>query len=146
MATASGLDGHDYESVGAFGSSSIVGANPKAHAALSGAWQQTLDLCLDVLADGLTALASAGATPPDVGMELADDKGQVLADSELCWLAQKLAVLRPDQSDMTHEWKAAGWDVKVLDEGLVSIDRQPWHAAVANGLGLHAVADQGAMV
>ena len=136
MATSSGLDAHDYEQLGALGKESAEAAKPAGLEALGGAWQQVLDHCLEVLAAGLKDLATAGVTPPEVGMELADEKGRVLADAELTWVSEKLAVLRPDQDDLVDTWKAAGWAVELLDGALVSIQGQPWQAAIALRLGL----------
>ena len=70
-----------------------------------------LDQALSSMKAGLKALARAGADQPEVGMELADEKGRVLADAELAWASQKLAVLRPDQADLAPEWCAAGWQL-----------------------------------
>ena len=136
MATSSGLDDHDYEPLGALGKESAEAAKPAGLEALGGAWQQVLDHCLEALAAGLKDLATAGVTPPEVGMELADEKGKVLADAELTWVSEKLAVLRPDQDDLVDTWKAAGWAVELLDGTLVSIQGQPWQAAIAIRLGL----------
>jgi DEAD/DEAH box helicase domain-containing protein len=69
-------------------------------------------------------------------MELADEKGKVLADAELTWVGEKLAVLRPDQNDLIEVWQAAGWTVDLLDDALVSIQGQPWQVSVASRLGL----------
>ncbi len=69
-------------------------------------------------------------------MELADEKGKVLADAELTWVGEKLAVLRPDQDDLVDTWITAGWTVESLDDALVFIQGQPWQAAVAGRLGL----------
>lgn len=136
MATASGLDGHDYEPLGSMNCESTAPAKPSGQEALSGAWQQVLDQSLEALATGLKALASAGALPPEVGMELGDEKGRVLADAELTWVSEKVAVLRPDQDDLVDAWKAAGWTVALLDDALASIEGQPWHQTVAVVLGI----------
>lgn len=136
LAASSGLDAHDYEQLGALGKESAGAAKPAGVEALGGAWQQVLNQCIEALAAGLKTLATAGAAPPEVGMELADEKGNVLADAELTWVGEKLAVLRPDQDDLVDTWKAAGWTVELLDEALVSIQGQPWQAAVAGRLGL----------
>lgn len=136
MATASGLDTHEYEPLGALDGGSAAPAKPSGHEALGGEWQQVLEHSLEALADGLKALASAGATPPEVGMELADEKGKVLADAELTWVGDKLAVLRRDQEDLVDAWKAAGWTVELLDDAPVSVQGQPWQVSVAARLGL----------
>lgn len=136
MATVSGLDAHDYEPLGALGKESAEAAKPGGLETLGGVWQQVLDQSLPPLATGLKALAFAGAPPPEVGMELADDEGNVLADAELSWVGEKLAVLRPDQDDLVDTWKAAGWTVELLDEAVLSIQGQPWQTTVAARLGL----------
>jgi len=136
LVTASGLDGHDYELLAALGSASVEPAKPDAHAALTGAWQQVVDQCVGALVEGLKALASAGAPLPEVGMELANEKGLVLADAELTWTAAKLAVLRADQEDLADAWKAADWSVELLDDSGASIQDTPWHVLIAERLGL----------
>ena len=136
LVTASGLDGHDYELLAALGSAPVEPAKPDAHAALTGAWQQVVDQCVGALVEGLKALASAGAPLPEVGMELANEKGLVLADAELTWTVAKLAVLRADQEDLADAWKAADWSVEQLDDSGASIQDTPWYALIAERLGL----------
>jgi DEAD/DEAH box helicase domain-containing protein len=136
MATAAGLDAHDYEVLGVMGGGSQTPGTPPGHAGLSAAWQAALDQALTELSAGLKALASAGATPPEVGTELADEKGKVLADAEVTWVDQKLALLRPDQTDLADAWHAAGWTTTVLDDKLTTVLGQPWMAVVAGALGV----------
>ncbi|CAM5788433.1 DEAD/DEAH box helicase [Ottowia pentelensis] len=136
MASAAGLDAHDYDALGQIGHDPATSGMPAHETALGGAWQQVLEHCLGGMSDGLQQLASAGALPPAVGMELADDRGQVVADAELCWGAEKLALLRADQADLTTVWLAAGWSVETLDESLASIGGQPWQKRIAERLGL----------
>ena len=136
MATASGLDAHDYEALGAMDGGSAAPAQQLAQAGLGAAWQQVLAQALKELSAGLKALADAGASPPEVGLELADDKGQVLADAELTWVDHKLTLLRPDQADLADAWIASGWQTVVLDDKLASVQGLPWAKAVADGLGL----------
>ena len=136
MATSSGLDAHDYESLGALGGGVQAPGKPQGHAGLSAAWQAVLEQTLSELAGGLKSLAFAGATPPEVGTELADEKGKVLADAELTWVDQKLALLRSDQVDLAEAWQAAGWTAHVLDDKLATVQGQPWSVVVAGGLGL----------
>ena len=49
---------------------------------MNGAWQEVMDQAQAPMRPGLVALAKAGATWPEVGMELADDKGRVVADAD----------------------------------------------------------------
>jgi DEAD/DEAH box helicase domain-containing protein len=90
---------------------------------------------IPVLAPGLKELAMQGALPPDVGLELADDKGRVMAECELAWTASKLVVLRPDQEDLRDAWQKEAWTVLLLDEA-ARVGEEPWQAVAAKLLGL----------
>ena len=148
MVTASGLDAHDYEAF-ATGAATrpITGTVPAAamgtaaigsfgqEAALA-AWEDALERVLSALRPGLHELALAGVELPELGYELADAKGEVLADCELAWVAPKRVVLRDDQLDLRDAWEAAGWQVVQLDEGLVTAAGRPWQSVVAAALGV----------
>jgi DEAD/DEAH box helicase domain-containing protein len=130
LTTATGLDGHDYDE--------LDFASPVApmavEAAASGAWQEVIDQAQSPLRPGLAALAKAGAALPEVGMELIDAKGRVVADAELSWSEKRVAVLRPDQSDLAEVWQAHAWLAFQLDESSASIEDQPWALVVATAL------------
>lgn len=136
MVTGSGLDAHDYDALASESAHPSTGTTAAGQEAYLAAWQEVLDQALSSLRDSLKALACAGADQPEVGLELADEKGRVLADAELAWLSKKLAVLRPDQADLAPEWVAAGWQVIELDESLTLAGDEPWQVAVAATLGL----------
>lgn len=137
MVTGSGLDGHDYEALqGGCGGVGTSAAGSAGNAALLAVWETTLEQTLDALRPGLRRLAEAGAAVPEVGLELADDKGRVLADAELAWPREKLVVLRDDHADLRDTWAAAQWKVVELDEGLVAVGGAPWQGVVATALGL----------
>lgn len=136
LVTAEGLDGHDYDALGMPASPAAAPAQPASQAPINAAWQHVIEQALGDLAPGLKRLAEAGAEPPEVGMELSDAKGRVLADAELAWQAKKLAVLRPDQADLVETWGNAGWTVVLLDDTLAQVAGQPWAVAVASSLGL----------
>lgn len=104
--------------------------------ALSEAWEQLLTHLLTPMVDGMKQLAMAGVGMPDLGLELADDKGRAIAESEMSWADARCVVLRDDQADMSPEWQAAGWTTLLLDESLSQIDGQPWVNAVAAALGM----------
>lgn len=137
MVTGSGLDGHDYEVLQSSGDAAgAPSAGASGQAALLAVWETTLEQTLDVLRPGLRRLAEAGAAVPEVGLELADEKGRVLADAELAWPTEELVVLRDDQADLSEAWAAAQWKVVELDEGLVTSGGAPWQGVVATALGL----------
>jgi DEAD/DEAH box helicase domain-containing protein len=130
LATATGLDGQDYEALAASPSAATVPPQPASQPAMAGAWQEVLGQALPELVAGLTRLAQAGATPPEVGLELADEQGRVLAEAELAWTQLRVAVLRSDQEDGGPAWIAAGWRCLVLDGAMAAIDGVPWVQAV----------------
>jgi DEAD/DEAH box helicase domain-containing protein len=137
LVTTSGLNAHDYDVLKPFPAQDVMPAQPALAAALGGAWQEVLGRAFDELKAGLQKLAQAGAPVPVSGLELVNEKGKVVADGELCWGGQKLAVLRDDQSDMVDEWTAQGWTVLVLDESMTSIDGTDWVTVVAAKLDLN---------
>ena len=132
--TESSLDAHDWVHLG--GVKNTGTPSPSEAAALSGAWEEALASTLKPLHPGLKRLAAAGADVPGVGIELADDKGKVVADCELCWSAAKVVVLRADQEDLMEAWTAQGWKVLLLDEAEQMVDSTPWVEAAAEALGL----------
>ena len=81
LTTATGLDGHDYDRLGVGYPSIPLSGQP----AVSGAWQEVMDQAQTSMRPGLVVLAKMGAALPEVGTELADDKGRVVADAELTW-------------------------------------------------------------
>ena len=82
------------------------------------------------MALGLKTLADAQLTPPVVGYEMTNAKGQVVADAELAWPTKQLVVLRADQDDLVSIWNAATWQVVLLDEDGLNVQTQDWHSVV----------------
>jgi DEAD/DEAH box helicase domain-containing protein len=134
MVTGSGLDAHDYVDLLNSSSSDNAGSTNGGNEAELVVWQEVLYQTFDALKEGLKRLAAAGCELPAVGLELADDKGRVLADAELAWSERKLVVLRPDQLDLATEWLAAGWQVFELDESLTMVEGKPWESVIAEKL------------
>lgn len=136
LATTSGLISHDYDTLAA---GTSISATPSAtvgdQAALNHAWLEVLGGAIGALREGLQLLAGVGAPIPEVGLELADENGRVVADSELGWPQARIVVLRPDQCDMAGSWEEARWQVLSLDDSMVSISGQPWPQVVAKALG-----------
>ena len=134
LVTAGGLDQNDYDGLSHL--PATVAAHPAEQPSLNGAWLEVLERLLDPLKPGMVRLAQAGAAVPEIGPELADDKGRVIADAEMIWAAAHVAVLRSDQADMAQEWTTQGWTVLCLDEDLTQRMAQPWEKAAATALGL----------
>ena len=134
LVTASGLDAHDYGGL-VFKPDRQPG-QAKSQASLNGAWDETIKQVLKPLQPGLTSLALAGAHLPEIGMELADEKGKVVADGELAWTEAKLVILRDDQADLAEAWQSQGWTALLLEASLADIGGIEWPSVVASHLGL----------
>jgi len=143
LVTASGLDGHDYEAFSSVGGQELVPGQAAALAAMNNAWQEVITLVVGTLKSGVAELAHAGAAVPEIGMELADDKGHVLAESEMAWPEARVVLLRPDQGDFVSAWKDTQWEVVMLDDTLMLVDGQPWQLAIAKLLGLELMNIEG---
>jgi len=88
---------------------------------LSDVWKSVLEEC-DPAARALIArLAEAGWTVPEVGFELQDAQGRIVATAELAWPDHRIALLREDelgfQSAFTsHAWRAIALATAIADE------------------------------
>lgn len=136
MATSAGLDAHDYEGFSTTAAPASGGFGAVGDGALAAIWEIAVDETLDELKPGLRRLAKAGAPVPVVGLELSDEKGDVVADAEFGWGDEKLVVLRNDQADLEKVWKEADWNVIQLDESLETSAGELWEERVAESLAL----------
>lgn len=85
--------------------------------ALNEVWQEALELAAqEVQAWGL-ALAALGASAPQPGYELMDDKGRVIAEAELAWPDALTAVLMPGTTTDSALFVEQGWHVFTADGG-----------------------------
>jgi DEAD/DEAH box helicase domain-containing protein len=64
----------------------------------------------------LLALAHAGTPLPEVGFELIDGHGRVLAEAELAWVSRKIAVLLTDYQADASRFEAEGWTIHIATE------------------------------
>jgi DEAD/DEAH box helicase domain-containing protein len=142
LATADGLAAHDYDGLGSAGLGTSP-AGPAKAVAINAAWQAVVEQTLDALLPGFKRLAQAGVEPPEVGLELTDTQGRVLADCELAWAQGKLVVLRPDQADLIEVWSGESWKVVLLDDGLSFVGGTPWEVTVAVGMELELTMKEG---
>jgi DEAD/DEAH box helicase domain-containing protein len=136
LVTTCGIQAGDVERLQATPTKPVVPAGSSDQAALSHEWSEVMDLTLDVLKAGLRQLAMLGAHPPVIGHELADDRGMVIAEAEMAWLAEHVVVLTFDQDDLAQAWLEAGWQVLVLDESGTNNNASDWTLAVAEMLGI----------
>jgi DEAD/DEAH box helicase domain-containing protein len=98
--------------------------------ALSEQWVQTLEMVCESLKFGLQQMARDTVSPPEVGFELADDNGKVIAESELAWVDDAVVLLTHEQADLATSWSSAGWQVFVLDQGNICIAAQDWRVLI----------------
>lgn len=129
LATQAGLDAADHRVLGfATSASPASSAQGAAHAA---AWAAVIEQAMSSLAEGLLVLMDAGLSPPDeVGYEL-EQAGDVVAEAELAWVAQKRVLLMPAQADSAAVWQANGWQTWMADG--------QWPQQLADVLGQHGV-------
>ncbi|MDR2111899.1 MAG: DEAD/DEAH box helicase [Candidatus Accumulibacter sp.] len=81
--------------------------------ALGDPWPSVMELARREARAWLLALAREGAPPPEVGFELSDERGRVLAEAELAWAGPRIAVLLADGRDDAPRFEARGWQVYV---------------------------------
>jgi DEAD/DEAH box helicase domain-containing protein len=120
LATAEGLVGGD----AAAEDEAPAAAEPATAAAVvNPAWEAVLEQAHSSLRAELVRLARAGVEPPEVGRELTDARGRVIADCELAWAAARLVVLRDDQRDLESLWQTHGWRCVALDDACDDLPR-----------------------
>ena len=83
-------------------------------------WEEAISLVAPELRPAMEHWSGLGLPVPEAGFELAGPGGRVIAEAELAWSEQKVAVLLPEQQAWAAPFEEGGW--KVLDsdsEGLV---------------------------
>jgi DEAD/DEAH box helicase domain-containing protein len=88
---------------------------------LTGPWQEAFDFADEACVPLLEAVHSAGLPAPVVGYELTDTLGRVVAQSELAWPDQRVAVLLPDAADDREAFLNQAWRIFLCDDALQSI-------------------------
>ena len=73
----------------------------------SAEWAEAMSLADPELHPAMRALAAKGVSPPEVGFELTNRLGQVIAEAELAWEAVQVVVLLADQDQ--GAFADAGW-------------------------------------
>ena len=82
---------------------------PAVETPISVEWVEALSLAAPELHPLMRALAEKGISPPEVGFELTNAAGQVIAEAELAWEAKRIALLLPDQD--RRPFAAAVWRI-----------------------------------
>lgn len=74
-----------------------------------GQWAEAVKLAANMLRPAMVELASLEVAPPEVGFELMDAEEQVVAEAELAWAGERVAVLLPEIDGSA--FIEAGWHV-----------------------------------
>ena len=82
-------------------------SEPGTPAPYSGEWAEAISLADVALRSTMEALAVADIPPPEIGFELVDSAGEVIAEAEFAWEAELCAVLLADQEP--QPFAEAGW-------------------------------------
>ena len=82
-------------------------SEPGMPAPYSGEWAEAMSLADVALRSTMEALAVADIPPPEIGFELVDSAGEVIAEAELAWEAERGAVLLAEQEP--QPFAEAGW-------------------------------------
>ena len=82
-------------------------SEPGTPALYSGEWAEAISLVDVALRSAMEALAVADIPPPEIGFELVDSAGEVIAEAELAWEAELCAVLLAEQEP--QPFSEAGW-------------------------------------
>ncbi|MFH1953313.1 MAG: DEAD/DEAH box helicase [Pseudomonadota bacterium] len=90
-------------------------ARPDADTAV---WEEVRELADPVLEDFLNMLENKGGPLPEVGFELGNETGEVIAEAELGWPELKVAFVGDWQMAYGTALESAGWQVYRLDHVL----------------------------
>ena len=85
-----------------------------AHAEDLGEWAEAVDLAASALQSAMREFAGQGLPAPQVGFELTDADGRVVAEAELAWEAERLAVIWEAQDGARFDH--AGWQTFAADD------------------------------
>lgn len=79
-------------------------------------WNEALGLVQQQMRAWALALAESGVSAPLVGYELMDNKGRVIAEAEMAWTTQRVAVVMVG-NDAEGRFQSAGWSCFVATDG-----------------------------
>ena len=80
-------------------------------------WEGAMELATEALHDAMKRWAARGLRVPEVGFELEDGTGEIVAEAELAWPHERVAVLRDDQADERTAFSRADWRVYATSDG-----------------------------
>ena len=75
----------------------FASGEPEPEVVVSAEWADPISLAPEGLRPTMRELATQGFPPPEVGFELMNPSGHVIAEAELAWEPSRVAVLLPHQ-------------------------------------------------
>lgn len=79
-------------------------------------WQEVQTICLPELAEHFVLFHEKGLSLPEAGFELTDHQGRILAQAELAFEPEKIALLTESELSLAQHFIAAGWQIWPLDD------------------------------
>ena len=83
-------------------------------------WEEVMELAAPELRAAMDLWSGLGLPVPEAGFELTGPSRRVVAEAELAWTEQQVAVLLPEQQEWTTAFEAAGWEVVTGGSGDLS--------------------------
>jgi len=91
----------------------------KTHPVEDSEWDMIINLADEEAEDLLASLAANDIQLPEVGYELVNEKGAAIAEAELAWAANKVAVILDYQLEESKDvFKQHGWKVLTLEDDM----------------------------
>lgn len=107
LVTQQGLIERDYEALAP--NQALLPSQNAQGQAQAAAWVDLAARAVSAIRTVVMTLAKFDLPLPEVGHELPDDLGDVLAEAELAWLDKKVVVLLEHQVEYAETWQAQGW-------------------------------------
>ena len=100
--------------------SSLPAEDNKKNELPSLAWKDTLEQIIDdtTMDFVIKCIENEVPEPSSVGFELVDDGGKVIAEAELVWENDKIALLTPQQVESEEIFLNKGWRIIKTDDAL----------------------------
>ena len=80
-------------------------------AEINSGWEEVRELIDSAFRELVDKFVEKGLPVPEVGYELTNDSGEVIAEVELAWPERKVAIVLPEQIDHGNVFEKNGWDV-----------------------------------
>jgi len=111
FATRQGImDGHTFQ----FASETDPGGTQQDHPE----WEEVYELTHEKNHELIRKLAKTGCPAPEIGYELINADGAIIAEAEFAWPDMKIAFLEADQASDAEIFKQSGWQAIMIDDAI----------------------------